>query len=190
MNEFTISVIRNKIFFEIISKIKLFSKYNIKFYENNDLFAKDPNTENHIVLFFDNRSILKITSQGNILEKVKIPFKILDIEKKITLSIAKSEFKRNSLINLAGYIIDKNEPKIKKNNLQLKLSEKEINFLILFNKSKKPISRKLVLKKVWNYSIESQTHTVETHIHRLRKKILEKFGDNNFIKNNNEGYFI
>ena len=65
-----------------------------------------------------------------------------------------------------------------------------MNFLILFNKSKKPISRKLVLKKVWNYSIESQTHTVETHIHRLRKKILEKFGDNNFIKNNNEGYFI
>ena len=60
----------------------------------------------------------------------------------------------------------------------------------LFSKSKEPISRNLVLKNVWNYSEETETHTVETHIHRLRKKILEKFGDNNFIKNDNKGYYI
>jgi DNA-binding response OmpR family regulator len=70
------------------------------------------------------------------------------------------------------------------------LSEKEISFLILFSENKEPISRSLVLKNVWKYSSESETHTVETHIHRLRKKILEKFGDNNFIKNNNQGYYI
>ena len=74
--------------------------------------------------------------------------------------------------------------------MELQLSEKEINFLILFSKSREPISRNLVLKKVWNYSSASQTHTVETHIHRLRKKILEKFGDNSFIKNNKKGYYI
>jgi len=56
------------------------------------------------------------------------------------------------------------------------------------NVSQKNIN--LVLKKVWHYSSESETHTVETHIHRLRKKILEKFNDNNFIKNNNKGYYI
>jgi len=60
----------------------------------------------------------------------------------------------------------------------------------LFSETKEPLSRDLVLKKVWNYSSESETHTLETHIHRLRKKILEKFNDNNFIKNNNKGYFI
>ena len=70
------------------------------------------------------------------------------------------------------------------------MSEKEINFLILFSENKGPIPRNLVLKKVWHYSTESQTHTVETHIHRLRKKILEKFGDKDFIKNNNKGYYI
>ena len=69
-------------------------------------------------------------------------------------------------------------------------TEKEINFLILFSNNSKPLSRKFVLEKVWNYSSESETHTVETHVHRLRKKILEKFNDNNFIKNNNEGYYI
>ena len=122
--------------------------------------------------------------------QLNMPFTILDFEKKVIAAIAKNEFKKNSLINLRGYVIDKNERKNKKNNLELQLSEKEINFLILFSKNKKPISRSLVLKNVWNYSSESETHTVETHIHRLRKKISEKFGDNAFIKNNNKGYFI
>ena len=119
-----------------------------------------------------------------------MPFTILEFEKKITSLFAKTEFKKNSLISLNGYTIDKNERKIKKNDLELQLSEKEINFLVLFSISSKPISRNEVLKNVWNYSSESETHTVETHIHRLRKKILEKFGDSNFIKNNNKGYYI
>ena len=95
-----------------------------------------------------------------------------------------------SLISLGDYIVDKNERKIKKNKLELQLSEKEIDFLVLFSNENRPINRNLVLKKVWKYSEESETHTVETHIHRLRKKILEKFGDTNFIKNNSEGYYI
>ena len=123
-------------------------------------------------------------------EQINMPFTILEFEKKVISLIAKNEYKKNSLIHLNDYIIDKHERKIKKNNLEVKLSEKEINFLILFSKSKKPISKNLVLKKVWHYSSESETHTVETHIHRLRKKILEKFNDNNFIKNNNKGYYI
>ena len=93
-------------------------------------------------------------------------------------------------MHLSGYIIDKNERKIKKNNLELKLSEKEVNFLVLFSQSQKPISKNKVLKNVWKYSSDSETHTVETHIHRLRKKILEKFGDSNFIKNDGKGYYI
>ena len=119
-----------------------------------------------------------------------MPFSILEFNKRVVSLIAKSEFKKNSLIALNDYSIDKNERKIKKNNLELQLSEKEINFLILFSENKEPITKNFVLKKVWNYSSESETHTVETHIHRVRKKILEKFGDDNFIKNNNKGYFI
>ena len=119
-----------------------------------------------------------------------MPFRILDFNKKIISVLAKYEFSKSSIIKLKDYIIDKNERKIKKNNLEMKLSEKEIDFLILFSKSEEPITKNFVLKNVWNYSIESETHTVETHIHRLRKKILEKFGDKDFIKNNNKGYYI
>ena len=127
---------------------------------------------------------------GEFTERLSMPFSILDLEKKIISLLAKYKFKESSLINLQGYIVDKNERKIKKDNLELQLTEKEINFLILFSQSEKPLSKNFVLKKVWNYSSKSDTHTVETHIHRLRKKILEKFNDSHFIKNNNEGYYI
>ena len=122
--------------------------------------------------------------------KLSSPFTIHDFKKKIIRLNAKAIFQKSSLIKLNDYIINKNERVIKKNNKELQLTEKEINFLILFSRNKEPVSRTFVLKNIWNYSSESETHTVETHIHRLRKKILDKFDDNNFIKNNSMGYYI
>ena len=211
MRNLTISIFGSKIFLEIISEIKLFSKFNIKYYEDLDLCVKEAENQNLLAIFFINKksksffenkihnfpSIFIVESStpknkfsNGLKEQLSMPFTILEFEKKIISLIAKNEFKSNSLIQLKNYTIDKNERKIKNNNVELQLSEKEVNFLILFSKNKKPISRNLVLKNVWKYSPESETHTVETHIHRLRKKIFEKFGDNNFIKNNNKGYYI
>ena len=115
---------------------------------------------------------------------------IQEVLRKAIFNFAKYEFNISSFINLKDYVIDKNERKIKKNNLELQLTEKEIDFLILFSQGKEPLTRNFLLRSVWQYSSSSDTHTVETHIHRLRKKILEKFEDNNFIKNNNKGYYI
>ena len=207
MNYFNISIFNNKTFFQIIKEIKLFSKYKINHYEDLNFCLKDAEKGNHLVVFFvkpseeinkyNFPSILAMKSMdksnkisNTLNEKIKIPFTIFDFKEKIISAIAKNEFKKNSLINLKGYIIDKNERKIKKNNLELQLSEKEVDFLILFSENNNPIKRDLVLEKVWNYSGETETHTVETHIHRLRKKILDKFNDNDFIKNNKKGYFI
>ena len=212
MSILTISIFGNKSFLEIINEIKLFSKFKVKYYEDLNLCVKDAVKQNLLVIFFvseknksffnENKvsyfpsilisksSILKGIFSNEFSERLSVPFSILEFEKRVISLIAKNEFKKNSSIHLNDYIIDKNERKIKKNDLELQLSEKEINFLILFSKSKIPISRNLVLKNVWNYSSKSETHTVETHIHRLRKKILEKFGDNNFIKNNSKGYYI
>ncbi len=208
----TISIFGNKIFLEIMKEMKLFSKYKVKHYEDIDLCIKDAEDKNQLVVYFVTENdfnffnelkekffpliligdsfVLKKIAINESDSKLNIPFSILDFKKKVIIAIAKSEFKKNSLINLNGYIIDKNERKIKKNNLELQLSEKEINFLILFSENKEPISKNFVLKNVWHYSSESETHTLETHIHRLRKKILEKFEDNNFIKNNKKGYYI
>ena len=207
MNNFTISIFDHKIFFEIVCEVKLFSKFKIKHYEDLNLCIKHAEKANQLVVFFTNLpnkieinnfpsilitkfSVPKKKLSNELREQLKMPFSILDFEKKIISLIAKSEFKKNSLINLSGYVIDKNERKIKKSYLELKLSEKEINFLILFSKANKPVSKNFVLKHVWKYSLESDTHTVETHIHRLRKKISQKFNDNNFIKNTDKGYYI
>ena len=212
MSIFTISIFGNKSFLEIINEIKLFSKFKVKYYEDLNLCVKDAVKQNLLVIFFvseENKSFFNenkisyfpsiLISKSSILkgifsnefsERLSVPFSILEFEKRVISLIAKNEFKKNSSIHLNDYIMDKNERKIKKNDLELQLSEKEINFLILFSKSKNPISKNLVLKNVWHYSLESETHTVETHIHRLRKKILEKFGDDNFIKNNIKGYYI
>ena len=212
MTNSTISIFGNKIFLEIINEVKLFSKFKIQYYEDLNLCEQDAEKHNTLAIFFVGKkdissfrknkinnfpsilitesSIPKSMFSSELREQLKMPFTILEFEKKVISLLAKNEFRKNSLIQLDDYIIDKNERKIKKNDLELQLSEKEINFLILFSKSKEPISRNSVLKNVWHYSSESETHTVETHIHRLRKKISEKFNDNNFIKNNDEGYYI
>ena len=212
MNNLTISVFGNKIFSEILNEIKLSPKFNIKYYDDLSLCMKDAVDYNQLVVFFEtieNRNeckkilknnfpliiISKSKASQNVLsaefiDQLNIPFKILVFKKKVVSLLARYEFNKSSLINLGSYTIDRNERKIKKNNLELHLTEKEINFLILFTKSEKPLNRKIVLNKVWKYSSDSDTHTVETHIHRLRKKILEKFNDSNFIKNNDKGYYI
>ena len=113
-----------------------------------------------------------------------------NIKNKVDLSIYEKKFKESSLIQLGNYIIDQNERKIEKDKKILKLTEKEINLLIFFASNKNSINKEFILKNLWHYSSETDTHTVETHIHRLRKKIFEKFGDENFIKNNEQGYYI
>ena len=212
MSNVTISVVGNQIFFEIIKELKLFSKFKFKFYDNLDLWVKNTNQLEQLTIVFGNikykqyyekinkenvpiilinkSSNFKNKTQNKFLEHISIPFRALDLEKKVIFLLSKYEFNKYSLINLSGYIIDRNERKIKKNELELQLTEKEIDFLISFSKSSKPLSKNYVLKNVWKYSDESDSHTVETHIYRLRKKILEKFKDNNFIKNNEKGYYI
>ena len=210
MSNLTISIFENKTFFEIINELNLFKEFKLEYCESLDLSSKNiKNTK--LFIFFElntNKNLLNEIEQLNLplilisknsnnnflkkdfVEKIKIPFTIIYFKKKLISLIAKNEFRKNSYIKLNEYIIDKNQRKIKKNNLELYLSEKEINFLVMFSQNNSPISKDYVLKNVWNYSSDTETHTVETHIHRLRKKILEKFNDNNFIKNNNKGYYI
>ena len=211
MNNYTIAIFQNKIFFQIITEMKLFCDFKFKYYddlnlpisnqEENEIFIFFSNHQNNhtlnklemnrapFIIIFEDESV-KNNFSGEFKDQLNMPFSILEFKKKITLLIAKINFKKNSFIYLKNYIIDKNERKIKKEKLELQLSEKEIDFLVLFSTNKEPVTRNLILKKVWNYSSESETHTIETHVHRLRKKIFEKFDDKNFIKNNNKGYYI
>ena len=102
----------------------------------------------------------------------------------------KKKFNKNSSIKINDYLLDKNEKKISKNNIFVTLTEKEIQLLELLLKNKNPVSKNVILSTVWNYSTDADTHTVETHIYRLRKKIHDKFYDEDFILNNKNGYSL
>ena len=159
MTNVTISIFGNKIFSEILNEMRLFSGYKIKYYEDLNLCLDDAKKKNHLVIFFvsgldknfyneikknnfplifvNESSYVKNILSDELNDQLNMPFAILDFKKKIINAFAKNEFKKNSLIYLNNYIIDKNERKIKKNNLELQLSEKEISFLILFSKKQR-----------------------------------------------------
>ena len=121
---------------------------------------------------------------------IEKPLSINELNKKVIKLIAGREFHKNSTIEIKSYILDKNEKKFRKNENFIYITEKEVKLLELLYFEKKPLSRKEILKKVWNYSSEADTHTVETHIYRLRKKILDKFNDSQLISNTKQGYSI
>ena len=100
----------------------------------------------------------------------------------------KSDFNINSSIKIKNYLLDKNTKKLKYNDLFIILTEKEIHILEILLKRNEPISKNSLLELVWNYSKNTDTHTVETHIYRLRKKVKDKFDDDNLILNTKTGY--
>ena len=123
-------------------------------------------------------------------DTIILPLSLVDIGNKITNLITVKKFNQNSALLIKEYVIDKNERVLKKDNLSITITEREIQLIELLFNEKKPVSKKIILKRVWNYADDADTHTLETHIYRLRKKIFNKFKDENFIINSKVGYLI
>ena len=143
----------------------------------------------------NSKPIILIEKQGFIFKcnhtnKISFPLTLSDFNSKILTFIASEKFNQNSSIKIKEYTIDKNEKKMKKNDLSITITEREIQLIELLFNDKKPLSKNKLLKKIWKYSDQADTHTVETHIYRLRKKIFSKFNDEKFIINFKEGYSI
>ena len=133
---------------------------------------------------------LEFQKKCNYTEKISFPTTLLDFNHKIIALIISKKFNQNSSIQIKEYLIDKNEKKIKKNNLSATITEREIELIELLFHEVRPLSKNNLLKKIWKYSEDADTHTVETHIYRLRKKIVDKFSDDKFIINTKAGYSI
>mgnify|MGYP003969083967 FL=1 len=144
----------------------------------------------------NNKSILKILASKNKYKAsnydgfLNLPTSLNEINSIVEQTISKKIFSKNSSILIKDYLLNKNEKKLIKDKNFIILTEKEIQLLDLFLAQNKPISKNKILSLVWNYSSEADTHTVETHIYRLRKKINDKFSDLKFILNNKEGYYL
>ena len=123
-------------------------------------------------------------------EQLPLPISIDDINKAVENAVARKNFNKKSSIKIKNYTLDKNERKLFKEKKHILLTEKEIQLLELLLAKKGAINKDKILKEVWGYSDETDTHTVETHVYRLRKKIKKTFLDENFILNKKEGYSL
>ena len=201
MHQLNVLILGPSSFISTLNELKPFLKFNPLFNElitEHDiiLFHKDALKDIDQKLFIDNSKSIKIcASKKNELlnsceTNLELPINLKEINTTIENIAIKSKFSKNSSIEIKNYLLNKNEKKLFKFDKFVTLTEKEIQLLELFLSKKKPISKDYILSSVWNYSSESDTHTVETHIYRLRKKINDKFMDEKFILNNKAGYYL
>jgi len=123
-------------------------------------------------------------------EIIYLPISVFELRNKIYNNIVGYEFSLNSSIKIKEYTLNKNEKKLLKSNSFISLTEREVQLIELLHQEKSSLPKSYILKKIWKYSDIADTHTVETHIYRLRKKIFSKFSDNSFIINSDNGYKI
>jgi len=180
--------------YEILDEIKEnFSSKIIK-YENEVDFIKDSNLNliNSLIISRSNQKPLlnQKLSKKNFLEFDIFPLTIIKLKELINIQLIQIKFNLQSKINFKGYELNLNSKFFSKNNLSLKLTEKEIEIILYLNETKTKRAVSDLQKNIWGYSPDMETHTVETHIYRLRKKISDKFDDENFILSHKNGYFI
>ncbi len=151
----------------------------------NSLDEKVKNLSNYLII---SNKIYQDISIHYVLDH--FPINILKLVEKINIEFLKLHFNSQSEMKVNNYTIDLNSREMKINNIKLKLTEKEINTITYLSKSDKPVSIDELQKKVWSYQSDMETHTVETHVYRLRKKILNSFKDDQFIISKKNGYQI
>ena len=185
MSSKTLFIYNSYKLFEILNEIKEYLNFEIYYIDKGDYEKIDSNK-------FVNYLVVTVNSSDDIKNSLlldKFPEKLSQIIEKINLNFLKNKFINQSELQIGKYILDLNARKIYLQKKSIDLTEKESD-LILFLNSNEKVSLKELQKEVWGYSSDLETHTVETHIYRLRKKILKNFNDNNFIKYNKEGYFL
>ena len=184
MNNENLVIYDFKILYEILSEISDHINFNLTYINkitDLDLKTKD----NYLVI--SNKKIKKFENQIVI---SNFPIDIVKLIENINIKFLKKKYNQQSEIDLGTYKLDLNSRKIFNSKKSLDLTEREANIIIFLNNSKAPVKISKLQTEVWGHNSKLETHTVETHIYRLRKKIHNVFEDKNFIKSFKSGYII
>ena len=180
--------------YEILDEIKENLSFKIIKFENEEDFEKkfDLDRLDYLVI---SKTDYKLLSNNNITDKNLLDFNDFPLSLKkllelINIKLIKLKFNQQSKIIIKGYELNLNSKFFSKGNLKLKLTEKEIEIILYLNDKKIKHDVADLQKNIWGYSSNMETHTVETHIYRLRKKISDLFKDEKFILTHKNGYFI
>ena len=182
MNSKTL-IVNHKHLYDILNEIS--ENLNFKVINGLDKDTDYKQFKNYIFL-----STKKEKSEKNHLIITEFPIKIKKLIEIININFLQKNYSLQSNIKVGEYELDLNSRILKTNNVSLDLTEMEANVILFIKKSNKAIKIKDLQKNVWHQAAGLETHTVETHIYRLRKKIKEKFQDDNFIKSTKNGYEI
>ena len=180
--------------YEILDEIKENLSFKIIKFKNEEDFKdiNDLDITNCLIISKTYPKLLlnKDITDNNFLNFKYLPLPLKKLLELISIRLIKLKFNHQSKIIIKGYELNLNSKFIGKNNLNLKLTEKEINIILYLNHKKIKHNVADLQKNIWDYSSNIETHTVETHIYRLRKKINDLFKDQNFILTHKNGYFI
>ena len=174
-----------KSLYHIFEELNLDLNFEIIFVDNENSLNEVKGFNYYLII--SDKKKLNISNQ---LFLKSIPIKITQLIELINIEFLKIQFNNQSKLKINNYTIDINSRELLLKNNKLKLTEKEINTIIYLSRSVKPVSIDELQEKVWSYQSNIETRTVETHIYRLRKKILNTFNDNQFILSVNNGYQI
>ena len=192
MHKKNIYLVEFKQLFTILNEINSFLNYNIHEINYKNYLVNQDLQNNNSLFLFKNKDFLekkKLQFKNNLILD-DLPIHINKLIEKINISFLKTVYQSNSKIFFKKYLLNLNNKTINLNEKKLKLTEKEMK-IILFLLTKKIPQKTLVLQKeIWGYSQDLETHTVETHIYRLRKKINNYFNDSTFLKKNKNGYLL
>ena len=193
MSKSIVNIIDFPVLYNVLFEIKDFLNFEIANFENENVFLekieKNNLIKNYTIVtknFLSNKNI----NQKSVIHLDNKPITFISLIDKINTNLLKQKFSFQSSINIKDYILNLNSRVISKKENELKLTEREIEIILFLKDKKKPQNINILQKEVWSYVTDLETHTVETHIYRLRKKISDKFKDNNFILSSKEGYSI
>ena len=186
MNNQNLIIYQFEILYEILKELEEHLNFSIVKVTNLKTLKTHINkTKNYIVI--TKKNVSNINSN---LVITNLPVKLSKIIEKLNVQFLKKHFNDQSNINIKNYILNINSREISLKEKKLKLTEKEVNSIIYLSKVNNPVSISELEKNVWQYHSDMETHTVETHIYRLRKKILKVFKDESFIISKKNGYQI
>ena len=187
-------IINSNSLYEILDEIKENLSFKIIKFEKEEDFKKKLNLDiiDYLVISKTDHKLLlndNITDK-NLLDFNDLPLSLKKLLELINIKLIKLKFNQQSKIIIKGYELNLNSKFFFKGNLRLKLTEKEIEIILYLNNKKVKHDVADLQKNIWGYSADMETHTVETHIYRLRKKINDLFKDEKFILSHKNGYFI
>ena len=189
-----IFIINFNLLYEILDEIKENLSFKIFKYEKVEevIKADSLDIKNSLIILRSNQKLLlnKNINEKNLFYIDNSPISLNKLVELINVQLIKLRFNHKSKINIKNYELDLNSRLISKNSDNLKLTEKEIEIILYLIENKTKHTVQDLQKNIWGYSSTMETHTVETHIYRLRKKISDKFKDENLILSHKNGYFI